>query len=132
MLSRIFIGPRASSALIRGLEGRRPQTCWGWGPAGHRHVEFGRVRFRGSRHAGAAAGAAGDLLAAAADPAAAAADPLPRDPPVDRPRAQRADADEDALVAAAAASAAGDRADPRRGAAAAQSASRAAGQGTTP
>src|SRR6188508_1832864 len=94
------------------------------------HAEPGRARFRGSRHAGAPARAAGDLLAVAADPAAAAAGALPGNPAADRARALRADADEDAVVAAAAAAAAGDRADPRGGPAAAEPAGRAPGPGS--
>src|ERR1700758_2570027 len=94
------------------------------------HVEFGRVRFRGPRHAGAAAGVAGDLLAAAPHPAAAQAGALSGDPPADRAGAERADADEDAVVAAAAALAARDGVDPGRRQAAVEPAGRPAGQGT--
>src|SRR5471032_534076 len=97
-----------------------------------RHAEPRRVRFCRSRHAGVAAGAAGHLLAAAPDPAAAQAGAVPRDPVADWPRAQRTDADEDAVVAAAAAHAARGSADPGRRAAALEPAGRSAGQGPAP
>src|SRR6478752_8347105 len=90
------------------------------------HAEPRHPRLRRPRHAGAAAGAAGDLLAAAPDPAAAAPGTLSRHPPADRTGAERADADEDAVVAAAAAAAARHLPDPRRGAAAPEPAGRAA------
>src|SRR6187455_2940190 len=121
-MRRIWRCHSARGASVRSFAALRTTT----GPA---HAEPGRARFCGTRHAGAPAGAAGDLLAAAADPAAAAAGALSGNPAADRARAFRADADEDAVVAAAAAPAAGDGADPRGGPAAAQPAGRAAGQG---
>src|SRR5262249_53667069 len=113
---------RAAVTLPR--HGRPPSA-----ERGLARAEPRRFRFRGARHAGAAAGVAGYLLAGAPDSAAAAAGALPGDPPADRARAQRADADEDAVVAPAVAYAPRHGADPRGGEAHPQSASRPARQG---